>query len=1010
MRRQKPTVVIHACVVTAVVMLALPAEAQKAPATAGGRGIVAGMAAGAPGDGHPRFDRPPVAAGAPAASFGVPEGPGNPPLPVVAPLASGSYVNFESPPVKALALSDDGLRLFVANTAADTLDVVRTGVATGEPARVMAQIPVGIQPVSVAVQPGTNGRIVWVANFISDDISVVDTVAGVVLDVIEVGDEPVNVVFDDSGAFAFVVLQGPSVAGQLAQDLRPYVVTIDAAARQVIAELPLEMLAARAAAYDAEQRRLIVAALHGGNNTSLLGKQVLVVLDTSDPNTPFQVGYTLQLLRDFSVTATAFANSSLAPWPDPSAQPNQPFVPRIVNDAGVVDDWQDVIAPLLLPDGQIDPAVASQFAVEMAPQFGGNLILNATEVLQEIVADVPDTVDHDLAVIDVSDPAAPQVVQYIGDVGTTMSAMALQPGRDRVLVANLEPRNLVKFEHNLRGHIVDHEIVAVSQLAGGASVRTFDLHAGIPGFNNGAPGAAAFSLADPKDIVINADGTRAYIAAMGPGRVGVLDAASGQVLARLDVGRGPRSLALDEAHKRLYVFNRTDLSVAVVDIASDTSPQLLTTVYLFNPEPPAVKLGRDFLYSTRFSANFASSCAVCHIDAGLDHLAWDLGDPSGPMQPVPDNLEPLGLENHPVKGPMVTLSLRGLRDHNNLHWRGDRPTFADFNPAFDKLLGGSELTDAQMDAFTAFIETVVYPPNPYLNRDNSPKNPRVWDGAVVYLNNCQVCHQVEHDGALRLAGVEDDAGIELGGVFGQIQLVTQLRGIHRKFNSDLFGGFGLIHDGREEREHRSHPMETFFDTFFSFLTPQQRSDLIAFLTAFQTNVTNIVGWQVRVAVPVGPAQRAAIDQMIAQSEQVPSHNDVIALGQVAGQQRGFWLIPGGGGQFMADDGTVQDLDSLLASLAPGDVLVFEAVAPGSGRRLGIDWDLDCVLNAFDPVPRGTSDLNGDTFVDLVDLSTLLSHFGSQPVPREQGDIDGDGDVDLLDLALLLGDFGTQCAP
>lgn len=997
-------------------LLLLPAAAlalAAGPATGppgGSPQAAAVMGPSGPGAAHPRFLRPASPAPAGRGLFGMPEGSGNPPLPVVAPLATGRYVNFESPPVKAIALSDDGQRLYVANTAADTLDVIRAGVAATPPPRVVAQIPVGIQPVSVAVQPGTNGRIVWVANFISDDISVVDTVAGVVLDVIEVGDEPVNVVFDDAGAFAFVVLQGPSLAGQFSQDLRPYVVAIDAAARQIVAELPLDMLAARAAAYDAENHRLIVAALHGGNNTSLFGKQVFVLLDTSDPNQPFQIGYTLQLLRDFSVTSAAFANSSLAPWPDPSAQPNQPFVPRIVNDAGFGDDWQDVIAPLLLPNGQIDPAVAQQFAVEMAPQFGGNLILNAMEILQEIVADVPDTVDHDLAVIDVSNPAAPIVTRYIGDVGTTMSAMALQPGRDRVLVANLEPRNLVKFEHNLRGHIVDHQIVAVSQLAGSVVVNPFDLHAGIPGFNNGVPGSAAFSLADPKDIVISADGARAYVAAMGPGRIGILDAASGQVLARLDVGRGPRSLALDNANKRLYVFNRTDLSVAFVDVSSDTSPALITTVYLFNPEPPEVKLGRDFLYSTRFSANFASSCAVCHIDAGLDHLAWDLGDPAGPMQPVPDNLEPLGLENHPVKGPMVTLSLRGLKNHNNLHWRGDRPTFQDFNPAFDKLLGGSELSPEQMDAFTAFIETVVYPPNPYLNRDNSPKNPRVWDGAIVYLNNCQVCHQVEHDGALRLDEFPDDAGLDLGGVFAQIQLVTQLRGLHRKFNSDLFGGFGLIHDGREEREHRNHPMETFFDTFFSFLTPQQRTDLIAFLTAFQTNATNVVGWQVRITPPVAPPQRAAIDQMIAQSLQVPSHNDVIAIGQVAGQTRGFWLTPGGGNLFMADDGSLLDLDSLLASLAPGDVLVFEAVPPGSGRRLGIDWDSDCVLNALDPLPRGTSDLNGDTFVDLVDLATLLSNFGSQPVPREQGDIDGDGDADLLDLSLLLQDFGTQCVP
>src|SRR5262245_20753340 len=41
-------------------------------------------------------------------------------------LARGSYVNFESPPVKALALNADGTLAYVANTPAGTLTVVET--------------------------------------------------------------------------------------------------------------------------------------------------------------------------------------------------------------------------------------------------------------------------------------------------------------------------------------------------------------------------------------------------------------------------------------------------------------------------------------------------------------------------------------------------------------------------------------------------------------------------------------------------------------------------------------------------------------------------------------------------------------------------------------------------------------------------------------------------------------------------------------------------------------------
>jgi len=55
------------------------------------------------------------------------------------------------------------------------------------------------------------------------------------------------------------------------------------------------------------------------------------------------------------------------------------------------------------------------------------------------------------------------------------------------------------------------------------------------------------------------------------------------------------------------------------------------------------------------------------------------------------------------------------------------------------------------------------------------------------------------------------------------------------------------------------------------------------------------------------------------------------------------------------------------------------------------------------------DINLDGFVNLTDLSILLSNFGigSGATPGD-GDIDADGDVDLTDLSRLLAVFGTNC--
>lgn len=55
------------------------------------------------------------------------------------------------------------------------------------------------------------------------------------------------------------------------------------------------------------------------------------------------------------------------------------------------------------------------------------------------------------------------------------------------------------------------------------------------------------------------------------------------------------------------------------------------------------------------------------------------------------------------------------------------------------------------------------------------------------------------------------------------------------------------------------------------------------------------------------------------------------------------------------------------------------------------------------------DLDGNHTIDLIDLATLLSNFGTPSgATAAQGDIDSDGDVDLADLAVLLTAFGGSC--
>lgn len=55
-----------------------------------------------------------------------------------------------------------------------------------------------------------------------------------------------------------------------------------------------------------------------------------------------------------------------------------------------------------------------------------------------------------------------------------------------------------------------------------------------------------------------------------------------------------------------------------------------------------------------------------------------------------------------------------------------------------------------------------------------------------------------------------------------------------------------------------------------------------------------------------------------------------------------------------------------------------------------------------------ADFNGDQFVSIEDMLTLLSEFGNCGSATCISDVDGDDDVGVNDLLVLLSAFGTGC--
>ena len=80
-----------------------------------------------------------------------------------------TFINFESPHVHPLDLSPNGERLAACNTANATIELF--DATSGDALRLLASIPVGLDPVSVRFR--SDGEL-WAVNHLSDTVSVID--------------------------------------------------------------------------------------------------------------------------------------------------------------------------------------------------------------------------------------------------------------------------------------------------------------------------------------------------------------------------------------------------------------------------------------------------------------------------------------------------------------------------------------------------------------------------------------------------------------------------------------------------------------------------------------------------------------------------------------------------------------------------------------------------------------------------------------------------------------------
>jgi DNA-binding beta-propeller fold protein YncE len=558
--------------------------------------------------------------------------------------------------------------------------------------------------------------------------------------------------------------------------------------------------------------------------------------------------------------------------------------------------------------------------------------------------------DCDVAMIEA---ASGQLVKYFSDVGTNLFDLALHPISGDVWVANTEARNLIRFEPVLRGHLTDHRLTRVAVADGATAI--LDLNAGIDYGTLPNPAAQAVALAQPTGLVFSGDGTL-WLAAFASDRVAKIDSSTGEVLERIDVRsgggdssvmRGPRALALHPSEPRLFVLNKLAETISVV--ATDASTVIAEVpIASVDTMPATVRAGRGFLFDARLSGNGTASCAACHLDADRDGLAWDLGNPGGEMQTVMGaNLSahdtiPRSRVMHPMKGPMVTQTLRGMKDGAPFHWRGDRPELQSFNPAFDSLIGGSQLDEEDIDALAEYLLSLRHHPNP--NRTKTGALPAAFAGGNplrgealfnLHNNHCAICH---------LPPKGTDNNIDSPQEVGSLQPVKNpsLATVYQRVffdprpGQESRSGFGLLHDGTGFALPIVHPY-----VLDELASVDDFNDVQAFVLCFDTGTSPVVGDTITVN---GLSAAAAAGDLSRLENTPPLAGALVARGMIGGIQRRF-TFSRTRQLYISEDFSDPPLTraALLALLQGDDSLTFMDVQPFEAGRFAGGWMRQALL-------------------------------------------------------------------
>ena len=223
----------------------------------------------------------------------------------------------------------------------------------------------------------------------------------------------------------------------------------------------------------------------------------------------------------------------------------------------------------------------------------------------------------------------------------------------------------------------------------------------------------------PAAVELSADGRLLYAVNAASDDMSVIDLDRGIGVGHVVVGQNPRDLSLSPDGKRLFTLNLVSDDISVLD--TDTLTVVDTFPLADDLRPVIIQEGERIWLTSRpdeISRDNWIACASCHFDTGFDGQTW-LGNKGGPR-------------NTPI--------VRGIRDTEPLHWSADRDNVQAFRKTFTGLMAGTGLSEPEMDALAAYLESLEPISSPHREDDGSLGRAAI-EGSTIFRNiGCAVCH------------------------------------------------------------------------------------------------------------------------------------------------------------------------------------------------------------------------------------------------------------------------------